>query len=355
MGNNTTSKLPISLCLIVKNEESFLDKALKSVKKLLSLDDIIVVDTGSTDKTVEIAISNNAAVYDFQWVDDFSAARNFSASKAKNDWVFYIDADEELVDADLSGIRSFLSNINAVGMISLVDLNTGKLSSLARLYNRKSYSFKGSIHEQLTAADGSPDIIVKDIGISMLHHGYLPEYNKVNAKLERNERLLLKELKKKPESTYLLYQLGKSYFCNDRDLLKACEYFNKALSAGADVKAHYTYDLIECYGYALINTGQYDKALALMEEFSVYYIDNVRFRFLSAHIFQNNGKLQEAVECYESCIGVDAYDPTGITSFLSYYNIGVILECVGMIEDAVAMYQSSGDYEPALRRLAELE
>jgi hypothetical protein len=63
---------------------------------------------------------------------------------------------------------------------------------------------------------------------------------------------------------------------------------------------------------------------------------------------------QEAVESYESCIGVDTFDPTGITTFLSYYNIGVILECVGMIEDALAMYQSCGDYEPAKKRLAEL-
>jgi hypothetical protein len=188
----------------------------------------------------------------------------------------------------------------------------------------------------------------------MVHHGYLPEYNKVVTKLERNEKLLQKELEKKPKDTYILYQLGKSYFCNERDLQKACEYFNKALSADTDTNAGYTYELVECYGYALINTGQYDKALALREEFSAYYINNVQFRFLSAHIYQNNGMFQEAVESYESCIGVDVFDPTGITSFLSYYNIGVILECVGMIEDAVTMYNNCGDYEPALVRLNEL-
>jgi hypothetical protein len=64
--------------------------------------------------------------------------------------------------------------------------------------------------------------------------------------------------------------------------------------------------------------------------------------------------LVEAVECYESCIGADAIDYSGITSFLSYYNIGVILECIGMIEDAVQMYENCGAYEPAAARLAEL-
>ena len=92
-----------------------------------------------------------------------------------------------------------------------------------------------------------------------------------------------------------------------------------------------------------------------MRRYEKHYKHKPEFRFLSAHIYQNNGMLQEAVECYESCIGADTFDPKGITSFLSYYNIGVILECVGMIEDALQMYQNCGDYEPAKQRLAELQ
>jgi hypothetical protein len=239
-------------------------------------------------------------------------------------------------------------------MITLTDINTNRQSSLARFYNRKSYSFKGRIHEQLRAVDEHSDIVAGDIKISMQHHGYMPEYNKIEAKLERNELLLIEELKSQPKNPYLLYQLGKCYFCNERDLSKACDYFEKAVKAGADVSINYTYDLIECYGYALINTEQYDKALSLRDEFAAYYNNNVQFRFLSAHIYQNCGKLIEAVECYESCIGADVFDPNGLTSFLSYYNIGVILECVEMVEDAIAMYVACGDYEPALIRLREL-
>jgi len=341
--------------MIVKNEEEFLDVALKSAVSVLNLDDIIVVDTGSTDKTKEIALDNGAKVFDFIWVDDFSAARNFSASKAKNEWIFFIDADEEIKEANAASIESFLSDIRAVGMISLTDLNTNRQSSLARLYNRNVYSFEGSIHEQLRAVNGSKNPVYKNVSISMLHHGYLPEYDKVSAKLERNERLLLSELKKQPKNSYLLYQLGKSYFVNDRDLSKACDYFEKAIAAGADVSVGYTYDLVECYAYALINTGQYEKALALREKFFIHYNNDIQFRFLSGHIFQNNGMLIEAVESYESCIGMDVFDPNGLTSFLSYYNMGVILECVGMLEDAVVMYKNCGDYEPALKRLAELK
>lgn len=347
-------KLPISLCMIVKNEEVFLDTALKSVKNVLDLEDIVVIDTGSTDKTREIALSNGANVHNFKWIDDFSAARNYSVSNAKNDWILFIDADEEIKKADLDNIKKFLSDTQAVGLISLLDLNSKKVSKLARVFNRTTHTFEGSIHEQLKPTDGRSDLKLKDVSISMDHHGYLPEHDKVNAKLERNERLLLKELKKKPKSPYLLYQLGKSYFCNDRDLQKANEYFEKALKAGADVNVGYTYDLVECYGYALLETGNYEKALALKERYSLHYDKNLPFRFLTAHIYQNNGMFIEAVESYESCIGADIYDSSGINSFLSYYNIGVILECVGMLEEAVEMYKNCDDYEPARERLKEL-
>jgi len=348
-------ELPVSLCMIVKNEEAFLDTALKSVKSVLGLSDIVVVDTGSTDRTKAIALENGANVFDFEWCDDFSAARNFSVSKAKNDWILYIDADEEVIQADFDDISDLLENVLSVGLISLLDLNTKRQSTLGRLFNRTSYSFEGKIHEQLRLVSGGSDISLTNVGISMLHHGYLPEYDKVNAKLERNERLLLGELKKQPKSPYLLFQIGKSNFCNDRNLKKACDYFEMALNAGADTKVGYTYDLVECYGYALINTEQYEKALELRDRFVPYYMNNVNFRFLSGHIYQNNGMFIEAVESYESCIGADIHDISGITSFLSYYNIGVILECIGMVQEAIDMYNNCGDYEPALERLAVLE
>ena len=194
-----------------------------------------------------------------------------------------------------------------------------------------------------------------DVPIVKIHHGYLPEVMKAKGTLERNETMLLKELESNPDDTYLLYQLGKVHFTGGTDLPQACCYFRKALSNNPDVRLSHIYDSVECYGYALINTGQHEKALNLMKRYEKHYKAIPQFRFLSAHIYQNNGMFIEAVECYESCIGADIEDYQGITSFLSYYNIGVILECVGMIEDAVAMYQSCGDYSPAAARLAELQ
>ncbi|MDR2599996.1 MAG: glycosyltransferase, partial [Oscillospiraceae bacterium] len=340
------NKLPISVCMIVKNEETFIAMAINSVKNVFKLDDIVVVDTGSTDKTKQIAEECGANVVDFVWCDDFAAARNFAMENAKNDWIFYLDADEEITKVDVKKLEKVLADTNLVGLATIINLNDKTSNTLARLYNKQKYHFEGRIHEQIRAIDGQYIIPMKDTGIFFNHHGYLPEYNKVQAKLERNEKMLKKELKKNPDDPYILYQLGKSYFCNNRDLSKACEYFKKSLKSKVDVNIGYTYELVECYAYALINTGKNESALRLMSEFYDFYIDKIRFRFLLAHGYQNNGMFIEAVEAYESCLDADENDKTGISSYLSYYNIGVILECLDMKDEALGMYGNCGDYEP---------
>ena len=88
------SKMRFSLCMIVKNEEAVLRECLDSIKELM--DEIIIVDTGSTDGTKEIAAEYTPYVYDYQWTDDFAAARNFAFSKATGDYIYSADADEYL-------------------------------------------------------------------------------------------------------------------------------------------------------------------------------------------------------------------------------------------------------------------
>jgi len=342
--------------MIVKNEEEFLDTSLKSVRSILGLDDIVVVDTGSVDRTKEIAFINDVRVYDFEWCDDFSAAKNFSAEKAKNDWILVIDADEVVSEADLCELKSFIKNADtrSVGSIISLSLADNSSSRISRMYNRKYFKWEGSIHEQITPINKSSKIIT-NLPLVTLHYGYLPDVKKAKGKFERNLRLLEDSLLKHPNDPYLLAQIGKCYYVNDGDLVKACGYFKQALLLENDYRLDYIYTTVEYYGFSLLNTEQYEAALELIIKYSEYYNNKVEFRFLSAHVFQNNGLFQEAVEYYESCIGVDIFDPKGITSFLSYYNIGVILECIGMIEDAVAVYKSCGDYEPAVQRMVELE
>ena len=351
--------LSISLCMIVKNEEVCIGTALKSVKSVLGFEDIVVVDTGSVDKTKEIALSYGANIFDFEWIDDFSAAKNFAAENAKNDWILAIDADEEIMEADLLGLEVFTNDEYAVGEITLEELSNQSRTFVTRLYNRRHYKFEGRIHEQIVSSSGIARKAPITAPVTVAHYGYLPEFFESKDKAARNERLLLEELLHVPDDPYVLYQLGKCNYAYDRDLQQACYYFDKALKsfskdADADLRHGFIYSAVECYGYALVNTGQFEKALELVEKYAHNYQASPAFRFLTAHVLQNNGLFIEAVECYESCIGAKAADNRGITSFLSYYNIGVILECVDMKEDAIKMYKKCKDYEPAKQRLAEL-
>ena len=103
------SKARISQCMIVKNEEDKIEKALSWGKGIVS--EQIVVDTGSTDRTVEIAEAMGAKIYHFEWIDDFSAARNFAISKAKYEWIAFLDADEYFLEEDARKLLYYVQRL----------------------------------------------------------------------------------------------------------------------------------------------------------------------------------------------------------------------------------------------------
>jgi glycosyltransferase involved in cell wall biosynthesis len=96
----------ITLCMIIKNEEEKLRRSLESARKYF--DSIVVIDTGSTDGARDTAVKSGCDVFDFAWIDDFSAARNFSISKAKNDWIFVLDSDEYFTSFDEAAVAAFV-------------------------------------------------------------------------------------------------------------------------------------------------------------------------------------------------------------------------------------------------------
>jgi glycosyltransferase involved in cell wall biosynthesis len=102
--------LTISLCMIVKNEEAVLERCLNSIKD--AVDEIIVVDTGSTDKTKQIAAKFTDKIYDFKWINDFSAARNFSFSKASKDYQFFLDADDVFPKNSLAALLNLKKTLH---------------------------------------------------------------------------------------------------------------------------------------------------------------------------------------------------------------------------------------------------
>ncbi len=119
----------LTLSMIVKNEEKYLRDCLESVKDIA--DDIVIVDTGSTDYTKEIAKEFNAKVFHFDWINDFSAARNYALKKSEGDWILYLDADERLDKDSLEELKNIIKTNLKIGYYCTVksfDDNNGRIT-----------------------------------------------------------------------------------------------------------------------------------------------------------------------------------------------------------------------------------
>ncbi len=346
----------ISFCIIGKNEEAILDKCLGALVPYGY--EIVFVDTGSTDKTREIAEKYTDKVYDFAWINDFSAARNFSISKATNEYILPIDCDEIVTDFDKEKTEVLIRN-NPEGLGRLTRINEfvredGAVDSeepVTRLFSKKHYHYEGSIHEQIVRTTEG-EVTYYSFPLAMLHSGYDGDLEVRKKKTLRNRELLLKELEKKPEDTYILYQLGKTHFMEE-DFSGALKYFDKVLSLDVNPKLEYVLNCVESYGYCLINTKQYETALGLEGVYAEFAV-SADFVFLMGLIYMHNGLLDEAVGQFLRATTMDYVKVQGVNSYRAYYNIGVIYECVGDMAHAREYYKLAEKFPAARERLSAI-
>lgn len=349
--------LPISVCMIAKNEEQNIHKCLAPIKKLGF--ELVVADTGSTDQTKTLISNYTDLVYDFSWCDNFSEARNFIISKAIHDWILVIDFDEYLESANIQNLLSYIDTdkkgigtITRINPCSLISGHTSVMTEqVARFFNRKYHHYEGIIHEQLFPIDGSaPSYFPVDI--SVYHHGY-ENNNRLKEKASRNLALLFTALKNSPDDPYLLYQTGKC--CQVlKDYPAACQYFDKGLSQDIDPALAYVQDMIESYGYCLLEMEKYQAALGLSGVYDIFS-HQTDFVFLMGLIYMNNALFEKAIDEFEKAAHMKPGKTKGINSYMPNYNIGVIHECSGRISDAVNAYKKCGNYQPALDRLKLLK
>lgn len=343
----------ISLCMIVKNEENTLSRCLNNIRD--KVDEIIIVDTGSNDRTKEIAKKYTNEIFDFKWCDDFAKARNFSISKAKNDWILVLDADEEVTEFNNEAINEFTNTdkkiVGRINRINTFDDADGKkrlFERVNRVFNRKYFKYEGIIHEQVVKINGE-DYNTVNVDITANHVGYEKEVISRTNKTKRNRELLQKAIKQKNDDSYLYYQLGKTFFM-ENDYLDAELNLEKAIELERNTKYEYVQDLIESYGYTLINLKKYKKALELIS-YEDAYKNMADFNFVMGLIYMNNAMFKEAVLKFIECQNSAECNIEGVNSYLANYNIGVIYECLGFTEEAVKFYKKCGDYKLALNRL----
>ncbi|GIW22478.1 MAG: glycosyl transferase [Candidatus Sericytochromatia bacterium] len=260
----------LSLCMIVKNEEENLERCLKSVEGIV--DEIVIVDTGSTDKTVDIAKKNGAKVFYYEWENDFGKARNEAIRNATGDWILVLDADEELDKNTKDNIRAFLVDIGKDFAYQLKIKSFDYKNNLTienymvRLFKKSpNIRFFGRIHEYLV---GTSSIInISHESLSIIHHGY-KDKEKVNKKnLERNLPILKMSLEDKNISdlhkSFMYFYLGTSY-TNNNELDIAIDYLEKSVKYLKDKENQPT---VAIYPYIkLLNLYTFQRKFDKLEE-----------------------------------------------------------------------------------------
>ncbi len=221
----------LTVSMIVKNEERYLRDCLDSVKEVA--DEIVIVDTGSTDSTKAIAEEFKAKIYNFKWIDDFSAARNYALSKSTGEWILYIDADERLNKDSISELKKIICKGKKTGVWCTVksdDKINGKpnIMKYVRLFsNHTQIRFSGRVHEQIIHSLVKNNYKLVHSKITIIHKGYEVSEEGIKKKAERNLKLLLNDYKEEKLS-YTAFQLGQTYaLLHDYD--NAVYYFSEAL------------------------------------------------------------------------------------------------------------------------------
>jgi glycosyltransferase involved in cell wall biosynthesis len=373
----------LSLAMIVKNESRCLARCLQSVKG--TVDEIVVADTGSTDDTAKIAREFGAKVSNFDWVDDFAAAKNFAIDQTAGDWILVLDADEWAGEALAGEIRAFVGGKPAVGLLKIVSdfrRNNQTFRSqcyVTRLFPRGAH-FKGHIHEQLVSP--LPRAHLRG---ELWHDGYLE-----TRKTDRNMKLLEAELKRDPDNVYFLFQLAVEHNAASQPenafgcLQKAFARVKPGDPSAPNIAVDFLYTIIELKKFeaGIEVVARAEKHLGGFPDFFL-----VRGLFFMNLIRSNPAKyvseLPKIEQSFRRCLALGEVDRSGSPpgsgtfpapslregetgfsgrsvrgsgTFLANYNLGVYYQVFGKIAEARRCLEAAAaqGYEPAAALLEKI-
>ena len=353
----------LAIVMIVKNEEESLDRCLKQAAGLA--DKIYITDTGSTDRTREIAVSYGAVLTEYIWNQNFAAARNFALSQSDCDWNLVLDADEYLLKGSRRDLEEFLEHSDRIGAIERKDYYFEELpggrqeKAYAHSYTSrllpKGVGYTGRIHEQVNA-----DLPIYPVPLLFEHDGYLRQ-----GKAERNLTILLEEVQSSPKDAYVLYQTAETL----RGLKRyedACAYYRSFYEYVPKQGAGYRANGIINYLYVLIETKEWDRAFKLVEKERKCLGAYADFHFACGILYMqailaDTGKYVSYLPCIEQsylkCLEIGEVPANqgvgGTGTFRAAYNLGTWYEVAGDTKKAREYYQraASEQYQPAIDRL----
>jgi len=305
--------------MIVKNEEKNIEKALDWAKTYAF--EQIVVDTGSTDKTVELAEKMGAKIYHFKWIDDFSAAKNFAMDKATGNWIAILDADEYIPPEDMPALMSLLETSDEYDAVSCPRWNlsdNNNVNSIIRtsrfFKNRSDLRYKGRIHEQVTVKGKRLDAD----NIRIMHTGYIESEIEGTSKAKRNIGILREELAADPDNITIKAFLADSLWMdpNEKSQNEAYKLFREVVDS-MDVapgmkKPAYSF-IINKY---LKDPQKENECEEMCHRARTEFPDDIDFKFFHGAAMNGRGEYKPALELLSSCI--DKLDVVADYGGLSY-------------------------------------
>jgi glycosyltransferase involved in cell wall biosynthesis/predicted Zn-dependent protease len=356
----------LSLCMIVRNEEENLPGCLRCIADLV--DNIVVVDTGSTDRTKELALEHGAKVYDFPWIDHFAAARNESLKHATGKWILWLDADDRIDEENRAKLRQLFASLKdetagyVMKCMCLPDARgvTTVVDHLRLFRNHPQVRWTFRVHEQILPSLRAIQANVHWSDVVIQHTGYVDPALR-QRKLQRDLRLLHLEQAEQPDHAFTLFNLGNVYQELGR-VSEALEMFHRSLSGSAP------HDSIVRKLYAQIvhcqrTLGQPQEALAACREGLSLFTDDIELLFQQGVSLKEAGDLAEAAASWERCLSTVpgthfASVNTGLRGHITRHNLATVYVELGRVADAesqwLAALAEQRHYEPAWRGLVTL-
>ncbi|MFE4573234.1 glycosyltransferase [Paenibacillus chitinolyticus] len=288
----------ISLCMIVKNEERSLERCLESAKDLVS--EIIIVDTGSTDQTVEIAKQYTDKIFYFEWINDFAAARNYALDQATGEYILHLDADEYLQEGrdnlkgDLDKDFYFLRIRNQLGM------GHAEIHQFVRLFrNHPSLRYEGTIHEQINL-EKNANMSNAFMETLINHDGYLEEVVKDKNKAKRNMDIIKEALKTEPTS-FNYYNLGLQHL-HSGHYEQAIDAFKKSYALANNQT--FTPRMLNLLIKSLIELKRFKEALEVATDCIKLFPEDTDMLYQVGIIYTHLKYMEDAKNSFEKCLEI---------------------------------------------------
>ncbi|MBP2650799.1 MAG: glycosyl transferase family 2 [Firmicutes bacterium] len=345
--------MKVSLCMIAKNEGKNLRRCLQSVIGVV--DEMIVVDTGSTDNTCEIANEFGAKVERFAWNGSFSDARNRSIDLAKGDWILFLDADEELTPEsgvllppllERKGVSGYFLRIeNYVGGNGVTEMAPDIVFRLFR--NKPEHRFHGAIHEQIADVilqhnKETQFVVAEDLVIR--HYGFLDQQLIEKDKKNRNLRMVEEHIGETPDDKMLRFHYGVELYRVERYEQAANEFIKAA--EGIDVNTGYLPKLMRYVTQCYYNQKKYELALNIIKQGLAWFPTYADLHYFQGLIYYEQGEYGLAYMAFGKAVAVPKQPShfatiNGVNGFRAYYFLGQIAEMFCNEEEALRNYVMS--------------